>query len=131
MISHAAREAYVGICNGTHAVAHSGHIRGMHGILQWNACSTAHASNEATVDRMSWNAFRAHSCTHTMHKVDYEMHEVERMYFGNAVERWKAYGTRKAERLQWNACVGKQWKSHGHGNHVVERTHSNAVNGIT
>ena len=52
MISHAAREAYVGICNGTHAVAHSGHIRGMHRILQWNACTTAHASHEATVDRM-------------------------------------------------------------------------------
>ena len=52
MIFHAAREAYVGICNGTHAVAHSGHIRGMHRILQWNACTTAHASHEATVDRM-------------------------------------------------------------------------------
>ena len=66
-----------------------------------------------------------------MHEVDYEMHEVERMYSGIAVERLKAYGTRKPEHLQWNARVGKQWKSHGHGNNVVERMHSNAVNGIT
>ena len=66
-----------------------------------------------------------------MHKVDYEMHEVEHMYSENAVERWKAYGTRRLERLQWNACVGVQWKSHVHGNHVVERTRPNVVNGIT
>jgi hypothetical protein len=52
MISHAAREASVGISNGMHAVAHPGHVRGMHGNVQWNACSTAHASHEATVDRM-------------------------------------------------------------------------------
>ena len=52
VIFHAAREASVGISNGMHAVAHPGHVRGMHDNLQWNACSTAHASHEATVDRM-------------------------------------------------------------------------------
>ena len=34
---HASREAYVDICNGMHAVAHSGRMMGMHRNLQWNA----------------------------------------------------------------------------------------------
>ena len=54
MISHPAREAYVRICNGTHAVEHSGHINGTHAVQlmhrmkpQWIVCSVC-----AFVERM-------------------------------------------------------------------------------
>ena len=62
-----------------------------------------------------------------MHKVDYEMHEVERMYFGIAMERWKAYGTRKPERLQWNAVeIAWSWKPCS-GTHTFERSQWNHI----
>ena len=42
-----------------------------------------------------------------MHKEDYEMHDVERMYLENAVEIWKAWnaqtGALAVERMCWSA----------------------------